>query len=524
MYMPDCTQNAVYVTVKDEYTQTGEVTDFTSTTVYYKASGSNARKSADFASDCEFYIGDKKSSAKDLEEMAESGTVYVKVTVNSKGKATKVVMTEDKFTDNTASSTYTVKGFNKDRIIVSRGGTSTTYEFGSTSDITYYIWEKGATKWNEVSFRGAESFYDGDDDKVDYDTMYARMNFDKSGKITAIYMVKDNERENAFGEAEATEKKGTVESIKDGKLKFKTSSTEYTLLNKYNVDPKDEDTDNENLYGEDADGSMKKYPLVIGGAQTSSLTVLTRMANCDDVTLYAEVRANANNEITRIDARLTAAEGKLVEYDKGKKEFTLETPDGSQFKLYTVSNPKTDSDDYDAEDLETTGYRGSSVELEFNNDGEISKIIVTDSSYNSGTKRVKGTASLDGSKIKIDGKSYSWDSKTYITSSSFTYSTKDMFERMLQDKDIEVYVEATISDSNKVERINARVESAEGEFVEYDSGSVVIETDSRKWSFNTVSKNTLLKNCGLDDEKDFEKKEGKNVTLEFNSDGLVEEF
>lgn len=499
--------NAVYVTVKDEYTQTGEVTDFTSTTVYYKASGSNARKSADFASDCEFYIGDKKSSAKDLEEMAESGTVYVKVTVNSKGKATKVVMTEDKFTDNTASSTYTVKGFNKDRIIVSRGGTSTTYEFGSTSDITFYIWEG---KWNEVSFKGAESFYDGDDDDedADYDTMYARMNFDKSGKITAIYMAKDGDRENAFGEAEETERKGTVEYIKDGKLKFKTSSTEYTLQSKY-----DEDS------------------LEIGGAPTSSLTVLTRMANCDDVTLYAEIKADGDNKITDIEARLTAAEGKMIEYngkdtsDSDKKNtLTLETSDGSQFKLKTVSNPKTDSDDYDAEDLQTTGYRGSSVELEFNNDGEISKIIVTDSSYNSGTKRVKGTASLDGSKIKIDGKSYSWDSKTYITSSSFTYSTKDMFERMLQDKDIEVYVEATISDSNKVERINAKVESAEGEFVEYDSGSVVIETDSRKWSFNTVSKNTLLKNCGLDDEKDFEKKEGKNVTLEFNSDGLVEEF
>lgn len=497
--------NAVYVTVKDEYTQTGEVTDFTSTTVSYKASGSNARKSADFASDCEFYIGDKKSSAKDLEEMAESGTVYVKVTVNSKGKATKVVMTEDKFTDNTASSTYTVKGFNKDRIIVSRGGTSTTYNFGSTSDITYYIWEG---KWNEVSFRGAESFYDGDDDD-DYNTMYARMNFDKSGKITAIYMAKDGDRENAFGEAEATEKKGTVESIKDGKLKFKTSSTEYTLQNKYNE--------------EDKDGNIK-YKLKIGGAQTESLTVLNRMANCDDVTLYAEIKADGDNKITEIEARLTAAEGKLVEYDKGKKEFTLETPDGSQFKLKTVSNPKTDSDDYDAEDLETTGYRGSSVKLEFNNDGEISKIIVTDSKYNSGTKRVKGTASVDGSKIKIDGKSYSWDSKTYITSSSFTYSSKDMFERMLKDKDIEVYVEATISDKDKVERINAKVKSAEGEFVEYDSGSVVIETDSRKWSFNTVSKNTLLKNCGLDDEKDFEKKEGKNVTLEFNSDGLVEEF
>lgn len=502
--------NAVYVTVKDEYTQTGEVTDFTSTTVSYKASGSNARKSADFASDCEFYIGDKKSSAKNLEEMAESGTVYVKVTVNSKGKATKVVMTEDKFTDNTASSTYTVKGFNKDRIIVSRGGTSTTYEFGSTSDITYYTWDRNAGKWEERSFKNAESYYEGDPEEGedDYETMYARINFDKSGKITAIYMAKDEDREPAFDEAEETERKGTVEYIKDGKLKFKTSSTEYTLQSKY-----DEDS------------------LEIGGAPTSSLTVLTRMANCDDVTLYAEIKADGNNKITEIEARLTAAEGKMIEYngkdtsDSDKKNtLTLETSDGSQFKLKTVSNPKTDSDDYDAEDLETTGYRGSSVELEFNNDGEISKIIVTDSKYNSGTKRVKGTASVDGSKIKIDGKSYSWDSKTYITSSSFTYSTKDMFERMLQDKDIEVYVEATISDSNKVERINARVESAEGEFVEYDSGSVVIETDSRKWSFNTVSKNTLLKNCGLDDEKDFEKKEGKNVTLEFNSDGLVEEF
>ena len=95
---------------------------------------------------------------------------------------------------------------------------------------------------------------------------------------------------------------------------------------------------------------------------------------------------------------------------------------------------------------------------------------------------------------------------------------------MLSDPDVEVYVEATISDSNKVERITATVKSAEGEFVEYDSGSVTIKTDKRSWVFNTVSKNTLLKNCGLDDESEFAKKEGKNVTLEFNSDGLVEEF
>lgn len=504
---------AMYVTIMDEYTHTGEVTDFSSSSVSYKMSGSNANKDAKFASGCEFYIGDKKSDVDDLEKLADSGTTYIKITVNKDGKATKIIMAEDKFQDtSTVNATYRVKGITDDYIRVSEGGESVEYSFGSKSDVAFYIWDDNKDRFDEVDFDDAEEFCD-DDHKVvikddadnvietRYLDVYARIGFRDGKKVSSVYLAVENEKEAAFGEAESSERKGTVESIKDGKLKFKTSSTEYTLASKYDEDD-----------------------LKIGGAQTKSLTVLTRMANCDDVTLYAEIKADSDNKITEIDARLTAAEGKLVEYNKKDKEFTLETPDGSQFKLYTVSNPKTDSDDYDAEDLETTGYRGSSVELEFNNDGEISKIIVTDSNYNSGTKRVKGTASIDGSKIKIDGKSYSWDSKTYITSSSFTYSSKDMFERMLKDKDIEVYVEATISDSNKVERINARVESAEGEFVEYDSGSVTIKTDKRSWVFNTVSKNTLLDNCGLDDEKDFEKKEGKNVTLEFNSDGLVEEF
>lgn len=504
---------AMYVTIMDEYTHTGEVTDFSSSSVSYKMSGSNANKDAKFASGCEFYIGDKKSDVDDLEKLADSGTTYIKITVNKDGKATKIIMAEDKFQDtSTVNATYRVKTITDDYIRVSEGGESVEYSIGSKSDVAFYVWDNKNNRFDEVDFDEAEEFCDSDH-KVDitddqghvtgtrYLDVYARIGFRDGKKVSSVYLATEDDKEAAFGEAESSERKGTVESIKDGKLKFKTSSTEYTLASKYDEDD-----------------------LKIGGAQTKSLTVLTRMANCDDVTLYAEIKADSDNKITEIEARLTAAEGKLVEYNKKDKEFTLETPDGSQFKLVTVSNPKTDSDDYDAEDLETTGYRGSSVKLEFNNDGEISKIIVTDSKYNSGTKRVKGTASVDGSKIKIDGKSYSWDSKTYITSSSFTYSSKDMFERMLKDKDIEVYVEATISDSNKVERINARVESAEGEFVEYDSGSVVIETDSRKWSFNTVSKNTLLKNCGLDDEKDFEKKEGKNVTLEFNSDGLVEEF
>lgn len=515
---------AMYVTIMDEYTHTGEVTDFSSSSVSYKMSGSNANKNAKFASDCKFYIGDKKSDVKDLEKLADNGTTYIKITVNKDGKATKIIMSEDKFQDtSTVNATYRVKGMTDDYIRVMEGGESVEYYFGSKKDVAFYTWD--GKRFNEVDFDDAEKFCDDDHEitidgkKVSQD-VYARIGFRDGKKVSSVYLATESDKESAFGSSEASERKGTVESIKDGKLKFKTSSTEYSLLNQYNVEPKSgENTDNENMYYD-----RRKYPLTITSAQTNSLTVLTRMANCDDVTLYAEIRANDRNEITRIDARLTAAEGKLVEYNKKDKELTLETPDGSQFKLKTVSNPKTDSDDYTAEDLETTGYRGSSVELEFNNDGEISKIIVTDSSYNSGTKRAKGVASLDGSKIKIDGKSYSWDSKTSVSSNSFSYSSKSTLETMISDPDVEVYVEATISDKDKVERINAKVKSAKGEFVEYDNGSVTIETDKKSWVFNTVSKNTLLKNCGLDDERDFEKKAGKNVTLEFNSDGLVEEF
>lgn len=498
---------AMYVTIMDEYTHTGEVTDFSSSSVSYKMSGSNANKNAKFASDCKFYIGDKKSDVKDLEKLADSGTTYIKITVNKDGKATKIIMSEDKFQDtSTVNATYRVKGMTDDYIRVMEGGESVEYYFGSKKDVAFYKWSN--KRFEEVDFDDAEEFYDKSDDDV-----YARIGFRDGKKVSSVYLAKEDDKEAAFGEAGATERKGTVEYIKNGKFKFKTSSTEYTLLNAYNVKTEDKNGN-----------EITKYPLKIGSAVTESLTVLTRMANCDDVTLYAEIKANDRNEITEIDARLTAAEGKLVEYNKKDKELTLETPDGSQFKLKTVSNPKTDSDDYTAEDLETTGYRGSSVKLEFNNDGEISKVIVTDSSYNSGTKRAKGVASLDGSKIKIDGKSYSWDSKTSVSSNSFSYSSKSTMETMISDPDVEVYVEATISDKDKVERINAKVKSAKGEFVEYDNGSVTIETDKKSWVFNTVSKNTLLKNCGLDDERDFEKKAGKNVTLEFNSDGLVEEF
>lgn len=62
------------------------------------------------------------------------------------------------------------------------------------------------------------------------------------------------------------------------------------------------------------------------------MTVLTRMANCDDVTLYAEIKADGNNKITDIEARLTAAEGKMIEYN-GK-----DTSDSDKEKYADIGN------------------------------------------------------------------------------------------------------------------------------------------------------------------------------------------
>lgn len=494
---------AVYLTLEDEYTHTGEVSEFRDDAVSYKMSGSSANKVAKFASDCKFYIGDKKADASDLKKLANAGTTYIKITINKDEKATKIVMSEDTFQDDaTKSSTYKVKGLNKDRINLSFAGKVETYEFKSISDVSFYVWDD--KKFNSVKFKTAESYYDNADD-----TVYAKVGFNKGGKITEIYL---SNTSSAWKEDEASERKGTVAYIKDGKFKFETSSTEYTLLNKYNV-KKDGETFN---------------PLTIQGALTSSLNVLERMANCDDVKLYAEIKADTDLKIIEIDAKLTGAKGKLVEYDKGAKELTFEASDGSQFKINTVGNPKTDSDAYTAEDIATAGYVGSGIELEFNDSGEINKIIVTDSAYNSGVKRVKGDAesAKDGLKLSGSSQTYRMDSKTVVESQSFAYSSVYTLKDMIDDGDIKMYIEASVSDTDKVERIDATVKEAEGEFVEYDDGSVSIKTKKGDtYAFYTVSKSKLADACGVDDiEKLNDVFKGEKVSLSFDRSGVVEKI
>ncbi len=518
----------IHVTFSDEYVTTGQVDSMSSSRMTYKASGTNTKKDVKFASDCVFYIGEEEASVSEMEEMVESGTTYVKLTVNKNGDAIKVIFSEDTFDENAKNSaakkTYEVVGFTDSRIIVESGGTKTTYTFGSTNptnNITFYTWDAGKEEWDSTTLKKAEDFYDDADDEV-----YCRFEFNSGGKISEIYL---SEKKSAWKESmDQTERKGTVASLIDGTLKFKTSSTTYKMLNKYNAQY-NSDKDDTAVTGPDANGTTVKNPLIITSAWTSSLNVFEKMANSDDVELYAEITADGDNNVVKVEARLTSAQGTLVEYDRDKKFITIETSEGSSLKLKTIKTPKLtdeDEDTFTLDDVASTNYVGAKVELGFNSTGEVNKITVTEES-GKGLKRVKGiaTGADDGLEVKGNSGTYKWLGRSSIEIKNYSSQSKDLdkLKAMIEDEDVEVYVEATLDDRERVESIVVYIRGAEGALQEYDDDDDIIriKTDSgNTFSFDVVAKPS----CDVDDvsyDKLDSKCRGKNVKLTFNSDGLV---
>ncbi len=69
-----------------------------------------------------------------------------------------------------------------------------------------------------------------------------------------------------------------------------------------------------------------------------------------------------------VDARLTAARGKLVELDREDKIIKIETPDGGEYKLKTTIKPKLkdeDDDTFTLDDVATAKYAGEPIKLGF---------------------------------------------------------------------------------------------------------------------------------------------------------------
>lgn len=517
----------IHVTFTNEYTTTGIVEGINSSRISFKAGGTSAKKDLAFAPGCEYYIGEKKESLSNLIQLSKAGTTYVKVTLNQKNEAIKVIFSEDSFEGNSSggqNKTYEVVGFSESKLVVKYGGQESTYRFDSENsikNIAFYKWDDEDKEFTDVKFSAAENYVD-----KAFNTVYCRLEFNKGGKITGVEL---STRKSAWKDNSShTERKGTVDSITGGVLKFKTSANTYTMLKQYNA-AYDSSGDDEWITGDNANGVTVRNPLVITSAATSSLTVFEKMANDADVELYAEITADGNNNVAKINARLTKAVGKLVEYDQDDKIITIETAKGNKFKLNTLKTPKltNSSDNFTLDDVAGIGYVGSKLELGFNNDGLVNKITVTGSAYSDGVKRVKGTAVSAYNGLQVEGSTdtFRWlDRKTIEVKNHSGQSTSlDVLQDLIEDNDVTVYVEAALDERERVSSIDVYVKKATGTLTEYnDSKHVVriITSNGKKFTFDSISK-PQCNVSGLTLATLDEKGRGKNVELSFNQDGWV---
>ena len=471
----------LYITFTNEYTRVGEVKSFSTNSVNMKFIGSSSEGTYYFAANCEFYLGDTKSTAAALKKLADSGTVYVKVTVNADEKVSKVIMSEDTFDEGKkdTSRTYKVKSLNDKKLVVEENKETTTFTFGSTNpldNITFYGYKN--KDWENLgNVDKAEAFADDTDD-----TMYCKVVMNKSNKVTEIYLSTDKQAWNKTSD-EKRERKGTVASIQNDVLKFKTSSVSYTMLDKYNT--------------KDSDNTIK-----IGSTETKSKKLLTRLANDSAFELYAEIVADGNNKVTEVDARLTAATGKLVEYDQDKKRIKIETS-GGEYELITTSKPKlTDEDDkkFTLDDIATSKYVGEEIKLGFNSSGVVNQFtLVNGPNVGSGLTKVSGIATSAANGLQVDGKSkaYSFLSERKMTLRVYGSPTEslDTVKKMIADPNVKVYVEAGLDDQERVETLNVYIREAAGELTSCDSDYIRIRTASgNKFSLDLPGK---VKTCNV---------------------------
>lgn len=520
----------LYITFSQEYTTMGEVKSFGSSSVTVKLTDGSAEKIISFAGGCTFYIADQKVSQSEAEKLADSGTIYARLTINDQDKATKVELSEDTFAGAAAekeSQTYKVKNFSEKKMVLESGGKETTYVFGSTNpldNIKFYTWDAPTSDWDSVSVSAAESYADADtyeDEDGNTKTVnniYCKVTLNKGGKLSEVYL---SAVKNAWKNSKdhQTERKGTVASLVDDVLKFKTSTVAYKMQKKYGSDD-----------------------LNLLSVNTNSKTMLAKLANDDGIELYAEIKANGDNEVMKAEARVTKAVGKLMVFEPepesndndGRKYIQIKTADGNEFKLQTQRSPKlTDKkeDEFELEDLvgANSKYIGETIELSFNSSGIVNRITMVDGiKENNAASKVKGIATAAADGLKVEGKTYRWLSKTSdigTTNYSGPGKSLDTIKTMIDDPDVKVYVEATLDDKDRVEGIKVYVKEAEGELTTCDNDYVRIQTDSgNKFSFSLPSK---LESCdvkGLNQSKledgDADNK-GYDVKLTFGTDGLV---
>ena len=528
----------VYITFSDQYTANGKVDEFSEKRVSFKPTGSSNTKEIFFADNCKFYLDGAKKTVEDLVDAADRSTTYVKLTTNTADKATEVWMSEDAFEESTTDAmedrVLKLEDLSDKKIEVSVGGNDYTYNFGSKNpveNIRFYLWkDKDADgDWDDADEDDAIDFVDSYDDQL-----YCQLDFNSGGKISSIEISVTKKAWSA--DDDQNERKGTIESLKDGVLKFSGSNTEYTMLSKYNSKYNDEKDDD--VITGTVNGETVANPLDILSAYTSSLKVFQKMANDDDLELYAEIIADSDNKVQAVEARLTKAEGKLVEFNPSDKYIKIETGDG-EYKLNCQKTPTlTDEEEdyFELEDLEgeNSRYAGEKIELEFNSNGVVDTITVAGGSKSTNASvKVEGiaTAANDGLKVKGDSKTYKWLSRTSdITVKNYSSPSESLsvVKKMIEDDSLEVYVVARLDDKDRVESISVYVREAKGELTSCDNDYVRIKTDAgNTYSFYLPRE---LDKCEVNNLTQEQLEDGKadnkgyDVKLTFKDTGNVSEI
>ncbi|MBQ2879730.1 MAG: S-layer homology domain-containing protein [Anaerotignum sp.] len=521
----------LYLTLQNEYSVIGEIDTLRETHIAIKMEGSSALKQYSFTEDCKFYIGDEEVDYSEVEKMNDEQTTYVKVMVNKDSKAYEVIVSEDSFAspmEKEESETYKLAGLSEDKMILTDGDERITYDLEKKhplKNIQFYTWDGIDESWDEVSVEKAEKYADqdefeyedknGDRKKKEVEYIYVKIGFNSGGKLRQVYLSADKDAWKNSDDHE-TERSGIVASIKDDVLMFEGSSVKYTLLKDY----KEEGL----LYNK----SME--------AQTKN--VLYRMANDSDIELYAEIVANGDMEIREITTRIKKAEGTLIEFDAKEKIFEIETADGNTFKLKSMAKPELVDeieDWFELDDIEgpNSNYVGDNVILEFGGSGTVNRVSVESMlKTNDVSERISGTAvSADshGLKLKGDSKTYRWNSdpdKVQITNYSSDRDAIGTIIKMIEDPDVEVYIEARLDEYPNgwaIDVIDVYVRSAEGTLSEFDD-DVRIKTDAgNTFTFHRVNKLTTcdVNGYGQEELKDTDKGEGAYVKLDFNKNGYI---
>ncbi len=531
----------LHITFHEDLVINGKVDDLNENRVRFKPTGSSNNRDISFATDCKFYINGSKADLDELIELADDTTTYVNVTVNEKGDATEVYLSEDAFEESTSGDgiedrILTLEDLTEKKIQVEVGSKDITYRFDSGNpieNIRFYVWDSNDADgdWDDYDDDDAIAWFNEQEkeakEKNEELKLYCQIDMNSGGKVTSVEM--STTKKAWSSDDDQNERKGTIESLKDGVLKFKGASTKYTMLSKYNdKNPKDDD---DVITGSVGNLGTVGNPLEILSAYTPSLKVFEKMANDSELELYAEIIADSDNKVQAVEAKLTKAEGKLVELDLDEDFIKIETSD-YEYKLNITGSPDlTDEDEdyFELEDLEGTKYAGEKVQLEFNSNGLVDTITVVNGPKSGvSSVKVKGvavSADENGLKVKGDSKTYRWlskESSIYITNFSGPRESLNEIKRMISDSDLKVYAEARLDDKERVESIEVHVQEAVGKLVKRDKNSdyLRLETSSGE-AYSFAMKSGLELNLTDYDEDDLDagKAYSKTVKVTFGSDG-----